>query len=474
MRKVFLFVFIVCMCASARAQQGDMRCRLGFSYEFSKNKNWGMDKPVIMKVYPNSPAEVAGIRQHDIIEQINDLLVEDITMDDVDSLLTATEDNDIVLTVRSFADSARRVPLTKECYSNLALTESQLATAFSMYSVEDTHDRLFICPFVTSITEGNDDFSQFKTFDFAVSEDTVISNIENVVNETIKTALIQKGLRHDELDPDIMIHTYYSFGKNPRFRNRSKAAEEQLPVFRYDITRDKITKFPFYDAATPESEAEYLLQLGIRLIDRKVIRERVLWECEANEMMSAPYSLEEYSAIHIPLMCMQFPYVKYTRNAQFILTKKAYNYTGVNYNIDRINEVVSVDFGSPAHEAGIMPRDIIERIDEKRMDRPAAVFTAAYRQFITNTMKYRDEETRFTDANGFTRRMFWDTFQYNQIAKAFARSKYMTGFSYLYAFRPFVNPLRSSSCTFDILRGDERIQIVVRPTFYSEKTIELN
>lgn len=474
MKRVILAVLLVHVLFVASAQQSGVRCRLGFSYEFSNNRNWGKDKPVIMKVYPNSPAEKAGIMQNDIVEEINGLNVADITMDDVDSLLTATADNHIILTVRNFSDSARVVPLTKECYSDISLNESQLATAFSMYSVENTHDRLFLCPFVTSATEEAVDFSQFKTFDFTVTEDKSISAIETAINETLKTTLAKKGLHVNALNPDMMIHTYYTLDKNPNFRKKSKETEEQAPVFRYDITRDKIMKFPFYVSSTPEFETEYILQLGVRFIDRRFVPGRVLWECEAYELMREPYSLEEYAAIHIPLMCMQFPYVKYNRNVQFILTKKAYNYTGVNYNIYRINEVVSVDPGSPAAEAGIRPNDVIEKIDDKRMDYSVPEFTAAYRQFITNTLKFRDHETRFTDANGFVGRMFWDTFKYPQIAKVFEKANNMTAFSYLYAFQPFVNPTRSTSCTFDIRRGDERIRVVVRPAFYSERTIELN
>ena len=100
-----------------------------------------------------------------------------------------------------------------------------------------------------------------------------------------------------------------------------------------------------------------MLQLGIRFIDQRHIPGRVLWECEANELMSSPYAIEEYAAIHIPLMSMQFPYVKYQRNAQFILTKKNYNYTGIRYSIYQLNRVVDVDFGSPASKAGIQKGD---------------------------------------------------------------------------------------------------------------------
>jgi hypothetical protein len=452
-----------------------MSCRLGFSYEISKNDHWGKDKPVIMKVYSNSPAEVAGIIQNDVIEKINGLSVTEIPVDDVDSLLTATESYEIELTVRNFSNPARVVSITKECHSNLALNESQLAAAFAMYSVERTHDRLFICPFVTTTTEDPVDFSQFGSFDFTVVEDSSISKIESSLNEVLKTVLMKKGLQPNSLNPDFLIHTYYTFNENPHFRKKSKETKEQAPVFRYDITRDKVTKFPFYNSSTPESESEYILQLGLRFIDRRVTPGRVIWECEANELMSAPYAIKEYAAIHIPLMCMQFPYVKYNRNAQFILTKKAYNYTGISYSIDRLNEVVSVEPQSPAYEAGIRPRDIVEKIEGKRMDHTAAEFTAAYHLFISHTLKYKDKNTRFSDANGFQDCMFWDYSKYPLLNSAFNDDKHhMTGFSYLYFFESYINQSGNSSCTFDIKRDGEKMQLVLRPIFRSEKTIELN
>ena len=473
MKRIYFLLFILCVTRFAVAQD-ELDCRLGFSYEISSNGNWGKDKPVIMKVYPNSPAEKAGIRQYDIIEEIDSFKVNEISFDDVDSLLTATESFATKLVISNFADSYKSIPITKECISIYSLTESRLASAFSMYSVENTHDRLFICPFTTSATRDEVDFSLFKSFDFATVEDETISGIETTINEILKTELVKKGLRYNTLDPDFIIHTHYMVDKNPNFRRRSRETENQGPTIRYDISRDRITRFPFYNFSTPESESEYILQLGVRLIDRRYIQGRVLWECEANELMSAPYTIEDYATVHLPLMCMQFPYIKYNRNVQFILTKKGFNYTGINYNIYQLNEVAEVDPGSPAFEAGIRPGDIIERIENKRMDYSTDEFTAAYRAFISVTVKYRDTGTRFSDANGFPNCMFWDTFKYSQIAKTIKNDRYKTAFSYLYAFAPYVNPERSSQCTFNIRRNGEKSQIVVRPVFYSEKTIELN
>lgn len=475
MKIFFCSALLACMVWTASAQEA-VSCRLGFSYEFSNNKNWGKDKPVIMKVYPNSPAEKAGLKQNDIIERINGAKIEEISPDDVDSLISDSEVRDIRLTIHNFDNASREVPIEKECSSVNALNEDQLATAFSMYSVENTHDRLFICPFITKTTDDAVDFSQFGTFDFTETDDKSISKIESAINNTLKSELTKKGLRQQSINPDFVINTYYKFNKNPNFKKKSRETAEQSPTFRYDITRDRVTKFPFYDSSTPENEAEYILQFGIRFIDQRHVRGRVLWECEANELMSSPYAVDEYASIHIPLMCMQFPYVKYERNAQFILTKKNYNYTGLHYSIYELNKIVDVDYGSPASKAGVKRGDIIDRINGKRMDHTADEFTAAYRQFITNTLKYRDSGTRFTNANGFPNCMFWDKFKYPQIARVFENDKYMTGFSYLYFFAPYVNPegAEANVCILHLRRGTEKLEYIIRPQRRSEKTIELN
>ena len=69
--------------------------------------------------------------------------------------------------------------------------------------------------------------------------------------------------------------------------------------------------------------------------------------------------------------------------------------------------------------------------------------------FITNTMKYRDPKTQFTDASGFKRCMFWDTFKYSQVADAIQKPGNKTTYSYLY-YCPYINPSGNNACTFDI------------------------
>jgi hypothetical protein len=209
----------------------------------------------------------------------------------------------------------------------------------------------------------------------------------------------------------------------------------------------------------------------LRFEDQKLNKGRILWESEINELANQAFSLEEYAHIHLPLMLMQFPYVKYTRNAHFRVTKKKYNYTGINYNIDDISEVASVDPYSPAANAGIRPFDKIDAIENKRMDRTSQQFSSAYRQFLVNTMKLRDESTRFTDANGYPDCMYWNVSKYPSVVKNFKNKNNLTAFSYLFNYATFINPYGNNSCSFKLRRFKDKLEFVVRPEIRSEITV---
>ena len=172
-------------------------------------------------------------------------------------------------------------------------------------------------------------------------------------------------------------------------------------------------------------------------------------------------------------MLMQYPYVKYGRNVQYKVNQKTYNYTGISYDIDRLELITDVDRNSPAYASGLRPRDVIEKINDNKMNYSAEEFTAGYKNFISKTMKFRDPKTQFTDANGFKRCMFWDTFQYPQVADALQKSGNVGGFSYLYYYAPYVNPTGNNACTFEIKRGKNKMEMIVRPTIRREITVEI-
>ena len=105
----------------------------------------------------------------------------------------------------------------------------------------------------------------------------------------------------DIAQPDILIQTFYFCDKNPNFKGANKIQIEKEPTFRYNFTQSKMDSFPFLGNSAAEAEAEYLLQFGFRMIDKAFVPGRILWECEANELLEDSYKLEEYdlSLIHI-------------------------------------------------------------------------------------------------------------------------------------------------------------------------------
>ena len=474
MRSVILstLLLVLAVCTVSAQNRNTSICRLGFTYDISQSKNWGNNKPVIKSVIPYSSAEQAGIKKYDVIEEINGVPVTEISVDEIPQLLNPAGRNDVLLTISNLSSPSKQVLVKKDCKKSNAITEDQLASAYAMYSLETTNEQEFVCPFKTTVTSDGVDFGNFKTFAFSTIDENN-RKLETVINECIENELTKKGLTVDIAKPDLLIQTFYFFDKNPNYLGANKVLVEKEPTYRYNFSHSKMEKFPFLNYAAAEAEAEYLLQFGIRIIDQKDIPGRVLWECEANELLEDSYRLDEYARVHVPLMCMQYPYTKYGRNVPFKVSKKTYNYTGISYDIDKLDQVVDVDRNSPAYAAGIRPRDIIEKIGRHKMDHSAEEFSSAYKRFITNTMQYRDPKTMFTDANCFKYCMFWDVFKYPQIADASQSSDYLPAFSYLYYFAPYINPSGNNACTFNIKRGKTKLEVIIRPTIRSEVTVEI-
>ncbi|MDR0573767.1 MAG: DUF4136 domain-containing protein [Tannerella sp.] len=476
MKRIFFIITVLCWSVTTKAQ--DVSCRYGFSYEISNDPHWGKDKPVITSIYPDSPAEKAGIKPYDIIEEVEGTPVTENVLDDIYLFLNPEGKEIVTLTIKNISEGSHKVKIKKECKNIYSLAEEQLATAFAMYAVEYTHERLFSCPFITAQTKDPVDFAAFKSFDF-FGQNQNQPELAKKINELIKKELMNRGLKYDPVNPDLLVQIYYSFNKNPNYKPRATSKkstndkkEEYGGVYRYDVTRDRMAKLPFLPPGTIETEAEYILKLGFRLEDRKQEKGRIIWECEANELLNESYSPEDFAFIHIPLMSMQYPYMKYGRNVQYRLSKKKYNYTGINYNIENISEVASVDPYSPAAKAGIKPFDRIDAIENKRMeDRTSQQFTSAYRQFLVNTLKLRNKETRFVDANGFPDCMYWDEVKYPQVVKAFNNKKNLTAFSYLFQYAPFINPSGNNTCSFKLRRNKEKLEYIVRPEIRSEVTV---
>ena len=475
MKKIISFILFLSVAFSLKAQSSDFVCRIGFTFEISKSSNWGKNLPVVTTVVPYSSAETAGLKPSDIITAINGVNVLDVDTEEIPQLLNREGKQDIILTVSNLQQPEREILVKKDCKKANSITEDQLATAFAMYSIESTNERLFTCPFKYSTME-NVNFMQFKTYAFTIPDENN-QKLESVINDCIEKELSQKGMLQDDEDPDLLIQTFYFFDKNPNYKGMNKIQIQKDPVYRYNTLTGKMQEYPFLKISTAEAEAEYLLQLGIRLIDRRSSNReniQIIWECEANELLSESFKLEEYARTFIPLMCMQYPYVKYKNNVQYKISYRTYNYTGISYDINKLNTIVNVDQNSPAYTAGIRNQDVIEKIENHKMDHTPEEFTQGYKSFITNTMQYRNPKTMFTNADGFKRCMYWDIFSFPKIADAIKKKEYLAAFSYLYFFAPYINPTGNNTCNFNIRRGDEKFNVNIRPAIRSEVTLQVN
>lgn len=473
MKRLILSILLSVAFFSGLSAQSNMICRLGFTYETSRSINWGMERPIITSITPFSPAEKVGLKPGDIIMSIDDVNTSEVAPKDIEALMNPNDRDAIILTISNLKNPSRQVMVKKDCKTIAALTEEQLATAFYMYSLETNCDRTFTCPFKTSSTTDAVNFAHYKTFAFAAI-DPNNSKLETTINGYIEKALLDKGLKVNSENPDFIIQTFYFFDKNPNYSPTAKVPnEEKNYIYRYDSDKQKVLSFPFLFSMQAETEAPFLLQFGFRMIDQKGVKGRVLWECEANELLESSYRVDEYARIHVPLMLMQYPYLKYPRIVKFHVVTKDFNYTGINYDIDHMNIIASVDSDSPASHAGIVKGDIIEKINSCKMDHTAEEFSAAYKAFITGSMKYRDTTTKFSDSNGFPRCMYWDKFKYTQVADAMANPVNLAGFSYLYQDAPYIDPTGNNIITFILRRDKERPEFNIHPIVKKSLTVEV-
>ena len=455
-----LFSIISVLCFAQ--ETSETVCHLGFTYDISKCPQWGYNKPVITSVTPYTSAEQAGIKAGDILEAVEGVKTLGLTAETLSQLLNPANKEKIVITVKDFA-LPKNILLRPMCKNRNAITEDQLAAAFSFYSLETTFSRVFTCPFKTNVTHDAVDFSSYQTFAFSELD---INNreLETTIYGLIQANLETKGMRASVDAPDIVIQTYYFFNKNPNYKGVNRVVIDKETTYRYNSLTHQMEAFPFLPLSTSEVESEYLLQLGIRFVDQKIKPGRILWECEANEFLEKPYELVNYAQVHVPLMLEQFPQVKHKENVRFMLKQQMYNYTGIGFDIDNLNRIVQVDPNSPAWLAGIRKGQTVKQINNHSISRSADEYTQAYRNFISATMKYRDAHTRFTDTNGFTQCMYWDESDYSKVASALKSKKYKAPFSYLFAYAPYVNPSANNLCIFIVEKNGVNTVLNLRPT----------
>lgn len=475
MKKIISFLILLnCYFTVSAQNEAVSVCRHGFTFEISMQKNWGYNKPVVMTVTPNSPADANGIRVYDIIEEIDGKNTENQTIETILNWLQNSLKGQLTLNVSNLKEASKVVTLTKQCTPANAITEKNLASVYSFYSLEDAQNQVFTCPFNTNATSGMN-FKSYKTFGFAPIDENN-RNLEETINVSIRNSLETKGLEYVHNDPDLVINTHYSYNKNLNYRKNDNS--DRFPTeTRYNAATQKMVSLPvYYNPLINSRQAEYFLNLGVRFIDRKLStndKAVVVWECEANELIrSGSYTLDKYAAFHIPLMLMQYPYIKSAETAKFHYSHLRYNYTGINYNIDKLKEIVQIDPSSPASKADLQAGDKILYINGLKINDNPKSADNKYKQFIFKTMNLRDPKTQYTNADGFSKCMFWDKFRYAEINQEFLKTDYSTTFSYLFYFEPYINLSGTNIITFLVERGKQKTEVKIKPLIVTEDIFE--
>lgn len=470
-----LYVFLLsafCLSFSARSQQQlDRYCRVGLSYQISQSYSWGKSKPVLISIYPGSPAAEAGLVPGDIVEKINGIPTSQMNARQIDELIKQNSD-DLLMEVSNYRYKRRRLVVGRDCRSRSEFTEADIAKAFAHYSLEDESERRLVYPFRYAV-DSTSSFESFKTFAFAVSRDggsTVV--IDRSIYKLVAELLVAKGLREDSYNPDVVIDCFYSIGVNPE---RSADYDEMLPkqTWRYDPATKGMLLTPLLPVGAPRSAASYLLSLGLRLLDARDTT-RVLWECNAQELLSGPMTIAEYAQLSVPMMLMQFPFVRYYSRPVYTVAQHRHLYTGISYHASDPSLVFSVDYNSPASKAGILEGDRIMTINGQSLGQfTISALSDGYRAFLSHTLAYRDASTTFSDSRGLDNCRYWSPNHYDTLAKIFGGRKYSTPFAYLFYFRPYVNAEQLTSVVFEVANKFGRRSVIVPPIAIDNSYVSL-
>lgn len=461
-----IFLFMSMVFGSMKAQSQQTYRDVGLLIEMSNNPNWGYGEPVVTYVEPYSAADKAGLKRGDIIMEINGSATYLRDLATVANWLTQGVDSEINLTMRNVNTYFKEVPLQGNLKRTNSLSESDLASKFAFYSLENTNDRTFTLPL--KVDPNSDvDFSDFHTFDF-IDDNANDVELDSYINSQVEKALIARGLVRSPSNPDMLVQSYYSYQPNIKYNTSSRAKNQK--TWRYDMENQAMVQVPFLSPEDPnhQTKGQYILELGIRLFDNREESEdgkmTQIWDGKTSEYLTEAYDIKEYARIHTPLMLLKYPYSAPQTNVKYIVSFKKNNYTGLNFDSKDLKTITSVDKNSPADLAGIQKGDVVQKINNTSFKYNKEEMENGYNRFIIESMPLRNPKTRFIDANGFPDCMYWSPNRYKEVSDLFKKeSYYVPAFSYLYDFQKYVSTTPARTLNIEVKSGGRKKSVQVIP-----------
>ena len=456
MRISLISLLLLILTPNIESQNYDKNCYFGFTFEVSDRANWGYGELVITDVEPGSPAEAAGIKVDDIIMEINGKAT--YLRDNQTIAKWLFEDMyapTVTFTIRNMNTYFKEYTLYRKCIATNSVSEKALSEIFAFYSLENTNQRIFSLPL--HVEPNKDvDFADYHTYDF-YKDNKPVPAIDAQIIALLKKDLQAKGLVRNTSDPDIVVQAYYNYESNPQFTGLDRTNSVKNS-WRYDSDRKQMVILPILESneTNINKSAQYIVEYGFSFYDRKYIDTKKLtqiWDCNIKDYLSSKYSLEEYVRIHTPLMLKQFPYSVKKSEAKYKVDFNRFNYTGMYFDANDLTTIKDVDMDSPAYKSGIRPGYIIKKMNGKKFEHSKENLSEGYKRFISETMVFRDQTTRFTNAEGFSDCMFWSVGYYPEISKEINKSQYISHFSYLYNFENYINNKSDNKITLEIWDG---------------------
>ena len=456
MRISLISLLLLILTPNIESQNYDKNCYFGFTFEVSDRANWGYGELVITDVEPGSPAEAAGIKVDDIIMEINGKAT--YLRDNQTIAKWLFEDMyapTVTFTIRNMNTYFKEYTLYRKCIATNSVSEKALSEIFAFYSLENTNQRIFSLPL--HVEPNKDvDFADYHTYDF-YKDNKPVPAIDTQIIALLEKDLQAKGLVRNTSDPDIVVQAYYNYESNPQFTGLERTNSVKNS-WRYDSDKKQMVILPIIESneININKSAQYIVEYGFSFYDRKYIDTKKLtqiWDCNIKDYLSSKYSLEEYVRIHTPLMLKQFPYSVKKSEAKYKVDFNRFNYTGMYFDANDLTTIKDVDMDSPAYKSGIRPGYVIKKMNGKKFEHSKENLSEGYKRFISETMVFRDQTTRFTNAEGFSDCMFWSVGYYPEISKEINKSQYISHFSYLYNFESYINNKSDNKITLEIWDG---------------------